>query len=181
MKYRKEHIGLILILMVLLFSHTYGEAKTKSDEDSVYQRKFFTTLTIGVVEYSSFCFGYQINPNYSVGIKFLSILVESSGGGGATGFVMSGAYGIGIVGAHYFSGRLFNSVKLSLVPLFKSSYSVDSNNFIDGVSFECTFNREKLLSSLFKFYYELGGAVIKYSERNALVAPSLKIGFIYNF
>lgn len=166
--------------MVLLSSNIFGQAEIKSDEDSVYQRKFSSTLTIGVVEYSSFCFGYQINPNYSVAIKFQSILIESSGGGGATGFVMSGAYGIGIIGAHYFSGRLFNSVKFSLIPLFKSSYSVDPNNFIDGVSFECTFNREKLLGNLFKFYYELGGAVIKYSDRKTLVAPSLKIGVIYN-
>ncbi len=181
MKYCVKILWSVIFLIVFMFSNTKGENISKSFEDSVSQRKYFMTFTIGVVEYSSLCFSYQIDSEYSIGVKFQNILIESGGGGGATGFVVSGAFGIGIVGAHYFSGRLFNSVKLSLIPLWSSSYSDDPNSIFNGVSFECTFNRERLLSGLFKFYYELGGAVIKYSERKALIAPSIKIGIIYNF
>ncbi len=108
MKHRVKILWSFFILIVFMFSNTKGENISESFEDSVSQRKFFSTFTIGVVEYSSLCFSYQIDSENSIGVKFQNILIESGGGGGATGFLMSGAFGVGIVGAHYFSGRLFN-------------------------------------------------------------------------
>lgn len=151
------------------------------DSTKIENREFYSYATIGIIEYYALGIGYQIDENFSVGIKYQSILVETSGGGSATGFVMAGATGIGITVSRYFSGNLFNSIKLSFTPLFSSSEFKRSDELFKGSSFECTFNNEKLLSSIFKFYYELGVGVVNVQEKNTLIAPSIKFGMIYNF
>ncbi len=161
------NIIVILQLNVLAQENNYDE--------NIKNRKIFSSLTIGAIEIMSFSIGYQINDNFSVALKGQTI---ASGGGW---ILPNTGAGIGLVGSYYFNSSIFNSLKLSVTPLYKTSYYKEPNGFIKGFSLELATNREKLYSQLFRFYYELGIAYCKVNDRNPLLAPIVKIGIIYNF
>jgi hypothetical protein len=150
-------------------------AQNKIQNENTTNRKLFSSLTIGAIEILSFSLGYQINDNFSVAIKAQNI---ASGGGG---LFFNTSEGIGLSGSYYFKSALFNSIKLSITPLLKTSYSYEPKEFIKGFSLELATNREKIYSHLFRFYYELGIAYSKVNDRKPLLAPIVKVGVIYNF
>jgi hypothetical protein len=169
----------LLVLFYLLSSvvifHIEICAQQNNDDKSQTNRKVFSSFTIGAIEILSLSIGYQIDDNYSIAIKSQNI---ASGGGW---IFPATSWGVGLAGSYYFVGSIFNSAKVSFIPLYKTDYQFEPKEFIKGFSFECTVNREKIFSHLFRFYYELGLAYCKVKNRDALFAPSIKIGIIYNF
>jgi len=168
----------ILIIITLLISFDASISQNDNhiqinENEVIIPRRYFTNLTVGAIEFFSISFGYQINNSFSLALK-ANIIATHVGLGLNTG------WGLGITGSYYFDDDLLNSIKLSVTPLFYLSKKTNDNQFIKAVSYECTMNHENLVAHSFRFYYEIGAVICLFKDREALIAPSLKLGVLYN-
>ncbi len=165
---------LFLLPMVYLFGQVDLNFPSTDDEKLTDTRQYFSSITIGFIEFMSLSFGYQINDDFSISIKGENIAIH-------LGLGMTTGWGIGISGSYYFNDELINSIKLSVIPVYWLSYITSDKNLIKAMSVECTFNHEKLISHSLMFYYEIGGAISIPKDSDAWIGPSIKVGVLYNF
>jgi hypothetical protein len=169
-------------MMVFILFISFGSAICQDDlndnlseeKEVISEREYFSSITVGAIEFFSFSIGYQINQSFSLSLKAQNI-VTAIGLGIVTGL------GVGLSGSYYYEDELLNSIKLSVIPLYSLSDKTHTDEFVKVVSIECTFNNEKLIAHSFRFYYELGGAICIWKDRDAFIAPSIKCGLLYNF
>ena len=167
----------VAIIFLLAFNTAICQSNKNiidNNNELVNTRVYFSTFTVGAIEFLSFNFGYQVNNSFSVSLKIQNIAT-------AIGLGLTTGWGAGITGAYYFDDELLNSIKLSVVPLYSLSEKTNDNQLIKAISYELTLNHENLVAHSFRFYYEIGAAVCTLKHRDALIGPSLKIGVLYNF
>lgn len=170
---KKTFILLFIIVGSALCENKISMNSEESDA-KLKEREYFCSFTVGVIEFTSLSVGYQINQSFSVSLKAHNIATIISLG-------MITAWDGGISCSYYYEDDLLNSIKLSIFPIHYSNEKNISEDLTKVISVECTLNNEETISQTTRFYYEFGGAVCIWKDRDAFFAPSIKFGLLCNF
>jgi hypothetical protein len=134
-------------------------------------RNGYAYLTIGLAEVLGFGFGYQINNDYAIGIKYGGCWI-------AKGFRYGAGFGLKL--SRYLSSKFFNNINLELTTYTSSSVQFTESNLIKGASIDFNIGNESKLNAI-NFIWSVGFITSVAKGAQPLFVPSLKTGFNINF
>lgn len=140
------------------------------------QRSIFLFGSVGIIEVASIGFGYQLTENFSFSIKGSGTLIGSS----AMGFP-NGGRGIGMRLSYQNPFLFFNNTNVEFTQYLATSFDDHINSISKGHNLDFNIGKETINESGFNFFWAIGFCVSAAKYANILYAPSLKIGYNYNF
>jgi len=142
-------------------------------------RNGYFYLTIGLLDILGFGVGYQINKNYSVGIKWSDYWLSDVGGGGLFPFPDNGG-GFGIRLSRNLNYKVFNNLNFEVLLFYTVSHR-SYKQFIKGASFDINIGDENNINNGFNFIWSVGCVVNGAKGAPPLFMPNFKIGFNINY
>ncbi len=166
-----------LIFITIYFLFVTGNSLAQENvKDLDSQPSFYSTVTIGGIEFFSFSVGKYLSDELAVDVKWSMFGVGASGPG------PNGAASIGF-GINYFFKKLliFEYIGADYLNMYRRGYK--------GYGFEAIIGNCTNWEKGFGFVYELGigysNVIAEFSspqyKRLILLGPIIKIGLNYNF
>jgi len=139
-------------------------------------RGIFLFSSLGLIEVVSIGVGYQVTDNFSFSLKGSATWIGSS----AMGFP-NGGRGIGIKLSYHNPFLFFNNTNVEFIQYLATSFDDHINSISKGHYLDLNLGRETIDESGFNFFWAIGICVSAAKDANILFAPSLKIGYNFNF
>jgi hypothetical protein len=179
-----KKIGIVKILPNII-STSNQDTQSLSIADTVtiepierpnnYVRSNYIFMTIGAIEPIALGFGFQINKDLALGIKFCGYFLS-----GGT-YALNSGLGVGLRISKHIQFGFINIINSEITMLNRTSDSRSSGLFIRGAVFDINIGNENILSNGLHFIWS-AGVVGSFAYRiTPLFSPNLKIGFNINF
>ncbi len=151
------------------FLYLHNSESADSNNRSTY---FY--LTIGIAEPLAIGYGYQINNDLAVALKWSGYWL--SGGGtyiphSGTGFGLKISKNTGVKYLNNLNGE---------ISLFYRAANDKSKTLIKGFAFDINIGNEKLTKNSINFIWSIGISIASSRDSSPLYLPQLKIGFNIN-
>lgn len=150
-------------------------------EYSIYSntRNGYFFITIGLLDIFGFGFGYQINKNYAVGIKWSDYWLSDMGDEGLFPFPDNGG-GFGVRISRTMNYQIINNLNFEVLLFYTVSHR-SYKQFIKGAAFDINIGDESKMKNGFNFIWSVGFVVSCAKGVPTLYMPNLKIGFNINY
>ncbi len=139
-------------------------------------RGIFLFASVGIIEVASIGFGYQFNEKFSFSLKGAATFIGSA----AMGFPNSGR-GIGMKLSYQTPFLFFNNTNVEFIQYLATSFDDHISSISKGHYIDINIGREPTDKAGFNFFWAIGFCISAAKEANILYAPSLKIGYNFNF
>ncbi len=137
-------------------------------------RANYIYMTLGIIEPIALGFGFQINSDWSLGIKLCGYFLSYGT------YALNSGLGIGIRISKKIKWGFINNINSELTMLNRISDSRSSEIFIKGAALDINIGNENISSKTLHFIWSVG-VVGSFANRiPPLFSPSLKIGFNIN-
>ncbi|MCL5028924.1 MAG: hypothetical protein M1480_07880 [Bacteroidetes bacterium] len=137
-------------------------------------RANYIYMTLGIIEPIALGFGFQINSDWSLGIKLCGYFLYYGT------YTLNSGLGIGIRISKKIKWGFINNINSELTMLNRISDSRSSEIFIKGASLDINIGNENISSKGLHFIWSVG-VVGSFANRiPPLFSPNLKIGFNIN-
>ncbi len=159
----------------LLFDRADTVSNKTIEKPNNYVRSNYIFMTIGAIEPIALGFGFQINKDLALGIKFCGYFLS-----GGT-YALNSGLGVGLRISKHIQFGFINIINSEITMLNRTSDSRSSGLFIRGAVFDINIGNENILSNGLHFIWS-AGVVGSFAYRiTPLFSPNLKIGFNINF